>query len=83
MKPLAEPGIPCGIRFGIGDDAIQVVIVVLMLALSGCAAIGPPVLKGQSGPIAWEVADIVQAAEGFTSSVSRPVVPGAISTAEC
>jgi len=41
----------------------RVVIVVLMLALSGCAALGPPVLKGHSGPIAWEVADVVQGSQ--------------------
>src|SRR5262245_44928567 len=41
----------------------RVVIVVLMFALSGCAALGPPVLKGHSGPNAWEVADVVQGSQ--------------------
>ena len=39
---------------------VLTLLVSALLATAGCAALGPPELKGQSGPIAWEVVDIVQ-----------------------
>ena len=43
------------------------VVLTLMLGAAGCAAPGGPELKGQAGPISWEVADIVQSSrEGGT-----------------